>query len=65
MENRRTREKGLFPQPEFRLVTMDASWSPSDPEIPRRTTAAIRSRALARRLAEKEAIADPMTEFGP
>jgi hypothetical protein len=34
IENPRRREKGLFPQPEFQLVIMHASWSPSDPEIP-------------------------------
>jgi hypothetical protein len=30
MEDRWRREKGLFPQPEFRLVTMTAILSPAD-----------------------------------
>jgi hypothetical protein len=57
MENRRRRKKGLFPQPEFRLVTMRVDWSPSDPEIATSDD--------GRDLLSGFSIADPMTGRPP
>jgi hypothetical protein len=64
MANRR-REKGLFSQPEFGLISTDASRSPLNPEGPAPDDDRDPLAGILARQPDEEARPDPTTEFGP